>query len=81
MVDLSLSDFYRRQGYQERLIMLPQDSGFFSILHGQLPIGINKTGRAIVRAESGLLEVVPDSVVDEYLGSGEWDEVMGEDSP
>jgi hypothetical protein len=70
--------FYEKSGYTDRLIMLPTDGNcFYSILHGNLPAQIRDTGRAIVRADSGLLEIATDAEVDEYLDGGEWDEVMG----
>jgi hypothetical protein len=73
----TLADFYEQSGYSDRLIMLPSDGDcFYSILHGNLPPDIGRTGRAIVRAETGLLEIASDAEVDAYLDSGEWDEVM-----
>jgi hypothetical protein len=76
MTTNTLADFYKASGYTDRLIMVPSDGGFYSILHGNLPVNIKQTGRAIVRADSGLLEVASDDEVDSYLDSGEWDEVM-----
>lgn len=67
----------------DRLIMTPDDPEFNFWLQGALPPDARSNPRegwhVIVDRESGVFQYVDHHRLDEYLGDGEWDEVMGEE--
>lgn len=62
----------------DRLIMLPDDEGFFEILNGSLPVDFDGSQCVVQRAGSGLLESVCFDEAIEYALGGEYDEVDDE---
>lgn len=62
----------------DRLIMLPDDEGFFEILNSSLPVGFNGSQCVVQRAGSGLLETVSFDEAIEYALGGEYDEIEDE---
>ncbi|OIP78083.1 MAG: hypothetical protein AUK48_02385 [Oscillatoriales cyanobacterium CG2_30_44_21] len=57
----------------DRLIMLPDDEGFYEILNGSLPSDFNGSQCVVQRAGSGLLETVSFDEAIEYALGGEYD--------
>lgn len=62
----------------DRLIMLPDDEGFFDILNGSLPVDFDGSQCVVQREGSGLLETVSFGEAIEYALGGEYDEVDDE---
>lgn len=56
----------------DRLIMTPDDLGFFDILHGSLPVDFDGSQCVIQRSGSGLLETVAFNEAIEYALGGEY---------
>lgn len=67
----------------DRLILTPGDPGFYETLYGSRPPGWQQTSEFaafIVREDmGGVMVPASERDLDEYLGGGEHDEVMGED--
>lgn len=61
----------------DRLIMLPQDEGFYEILNSSLPLDFNGS-QCVVQRSAGLLETVGFDEAIEYAFGGEFDELEDE---
>lgn len=59
---------------ETRLIMLPSDPCFYSILHGTLPPTFTGDQCLVTRADSGLIEAVSPENARDYALGGEWEE-------
>ncbi|MDX2254675.1 MAG: hypothetical protein NW214_04085 [Pseudanabaenaceae cyanobacterium bins.39] len=57
----------------DRLIMTPDDEGFYDILNGSLPVDFDGSRCVVQRAGSGLLETVSYDEAIEYALGGEYD--------
>jgi len=62
------------------LIWTPDHPMFNQILHSQLPPGVTFDGYYCVRSESGLVETITESELNDYLYGGELEEVEDADS-
>lgn len=62
----------------DRLIMTPDDMGFYEILNGSLPVDFDGSQCVVQRAGSGLLETVTYGEAIEYALGGEYDLVDDE---
>ena len=68
-----------------QLILTPSDPGFYEILYGTYPPGWQETSGGfaafVVRHDrGGIMSAATDDELDEYLGGGEYDEVMDDEN-
>lgn len=62
------------------LIWTPDHPLFNTVLHSNIPPGVTFDGFYCVRSESGLLETITESELDDYLYGGELQEVENANS-
>lgn len=63
----------------DRLIMTPDDDGFYDILNGSLPVDFDGSQCVVRRAGSGVLESVSFNEAIDYALGGEFDSLFEEE--